>query len=100
MITEENISIILQILTVLGIIFAVYFYFRTPQEKSEVNDAVFDVKFNALEKLVVNLRDNHIHTLDEKLSKHISESQEVALRGAEKMGSIEAKLDMIINKRP
>lgn len=97
-ITEENISIIIQITTLIGIIFAVYLYFRKPQEKSEINDEVFKVQFDALEKTVINLRDNHIHTLDEKLSKHICESQDAALRSAEKMGAIEAKIDMLIKK--
>lgn len=99
MITEENISIVMQIATLLGVVFAVYLYFRKPQEKSEINDEVFRVQFDALEKTVINLRDNHIHTLDEKLSKHISESQDVALRSAETMGNIKAQLEFLINKK-
>jgi len=98
MITQENISIIVQISTLVGLIFSMYLYFRRPQEKSETNDAVFDVKFTALEKMVINLRDNHLHTIEEKLSRHISESQDVALRNAERMGAVEAKLDMLLKK--
>ena len=67
MITAENISIVIQISTLVGIIFAVYLYFRKPQEKGEMNDAVYAEKFSALEKTVVNLRDNHLHTLDLKI---------------------------------
>lgn len=89
----------MQAITILGVIFAVYLYFRKPQEKSEVNDAVFDVKFRALEDMVINLRDNHLHTLQSKLEAHISESQTAAIGSAEKMGRIEAKLDMLISKK-
>lgn len=109
MITEENISIALQVATVIGMIFAVYLYFRKPQEKSETNDAVFDEKLCNLSKntdekignlkdLVINLRDNHIHTLQSKLEDHIKESQDIAIKSAERQGEISAKLDMLIKK--
>lgn len=99
MFTSENIGLILQIATLLGIIFAIYSYFRKPQEQGEINDKVFDVKFDALEKTVINLRDNHIHSIAEKLDKHISESQDIALRSAERMGGIEAKIDILLSNK-
>lgn len=109
MITSENISILIQILTLGGIVFAIYTTFRRPQEKSEVNDAVFDekikslasstdTKIDTLKDIVVNLRDNHLHTVESKIDNHISESQTAALNSAKLMGSIEAKLDMLIKK--
>ena len=98
MITQENISIVLQVATLVGIVFAVYLYFRTPQEKGEINDRLFQERLDNMQDLFINLRDNHIHTLETKLDRHIEESQNVALKGAEKMGSIEAKLDMLLKK--
>ena len=95
---QEKISIVMQIITLIGIIFAVYLYFRKPQEKGEVTDAVFTEKFTSLDRELANLRDNHIHTLGTELRDHISESQTVALRGAEKMGSMEAKIDILLAK--
>lgn len=96
MFNQENLSTLLQVLTLIGIIFAVYLYFRKPQETSMENDIRADEKYNALRDIVINLRDNHFHTLEQKFDSHIKESQDVAIRGAEKMGSIEAKQDMIL----
>lgn len=93
MITEDNISIVIQIATLVGMIFAVYLYFRKPQEKGEVNDAVFDVKFEALEKMVANLRDNHIHTIESKLDLHIDNQNKSELTMAKTIGRIETLLD-------
>lgn len=109
MITAENISIAIQILTLGGIVFAIYNTFRKPQETSEINDAVFDEKIKSLsistetkidtvKELVINLRDNHLHTVENKIDKHISDSQDAALKSAERMGEITAKLDMLIKK--
>lgn len=72
---QQYITLIIQGATIIGIIFTVYLYFRKPQERSDIQDAVFDVKFNSLEKLVTNLRDNHLHTLETKLNTYIAEQQ-------------------------
>ena len=98
MITQENISLVIQLVTLLGIIFGVFTFFRKPTEDLETKDAVFNVRFDALEKLVVNLRDNHIHTLDEKIDKHIADQNISEREVANKLGGIEAKLDFLINK--
>ena len=94
-ISSENIYLII---AVASAVFAVFLFFRKPQEKGEVNDAVFDTKMSALKDLVINLRDNHLHTLECKLDKHIEENQRDAIKTAEINGRIEAKLDMIIKK--
>lgn len=99
---QEIISISIQIITLIGIIFAVFLYFKKPQERSEVNDAIFNERMTSYEKTTekaVQLALNHSHTVESKIDRHINESQEVALSVAGKMGSIEAKLDMLINKR-
>ncbi len=61
------------ILTAMGImggIFSVFLYFKNPQTASEKDQIRM---WSYLEKLnadLVNLRDNHIHTIDAKLDGH------------------------------
>lgn len=65
----------------IGIIFGIYHYFRNPQIKSEKFDILikqtvefvvkeFNLKLNNLEKAFVNLKDNHIHTIDIKIGEN------------------------------
>lgn len=68
---DFSLNTLIQICTLLGIIFGVYLYFRRPQEDTETRNAVFNERFNNLEGIVLNLRDNHIHTLQEKLEDHV-----------------------------
>lgn len=75
MITPENISILIQISTLVGILFGVYFYFRKPQERNEINDVLFGQELKFLKDMVINLRDNHIHSIEIKLDKHIDDNQ-------------------------
>lgn len=98
MITSENISLLIQIATLGGIVFGVFLFFRKPQEKSEVVDAVFQERFTQFDRELANLRDNHIHTIGVKLDDHIKESNFVSLANAEKMGRMEAKIDVLIGK--
>jgi flagellar basal body-associated protein FliL len=86
-------EIIYLVIAVGTTVFSVYLYFRKPQEKSEVNDAVFDVKFQTLEKLVTNLRDNHIHTIESKLDLHIENQNKSELTMAKTIGRIETILE-------
>jgi hypothetical protein len=85
-------------IAIVSAIFAVFLFFRRPQEQGEINDKVSDEKYIALKDIVINLRDNHIHTLDLKLDKHISDQTTNELNVAKQLGSIEAKLDMLIKK--
>ena len=55
-------------------LFAVYLYFRKPQEQSESNDRVFNIQLNNVEKTIQNLADNHVHTLEVKLDAHINDN--------------------------
>lgn len=98
MFTEENLSLILQLCSLGAVIFAVFLFFRRPQEKSEVVDAVFQERFNQFDRELANLRDNHVHTIGVKLDNHIADSNIVALVNAEKMGRMEAKIDILIKK--
>jgi len=109
MITEENISIVLQIATLIGIIFAVYLYFRKPQEESIINDKVFDQKFCGLsEKFdtrfqdmkdgVVKVLQNDLQEVKNGLRDHVSNQGIYERELAGKIGGIDAKLDSLIKK--
>ena len=80
MITNENIDLIVNIVTLIGVIFAVYLAFRKPQERSEITDAEMRKDIIALRVDLVNLRDNHVHTLDTKLDATNKSVQDLALQ--------------------
>lgn len=68
-----------------------FMYFNKPKEKSAIVDAVFSEKLNTLEKTMTNIRDNHLHTLDEKMNKHIEAQNQVnitLIRGVERLSTI------------
>ena len=82
MITAENISIVLQIATFIGIVFAVYLYFKKPQITSELNDAIFteqfknltdkfDDRFQDMKEGVIKLMQNDLHELKSDVREHI-----------------------------
>ena len=98
MITEENISLIIQIATLIGIGWAVYNSVRKPQEKGELIDAVFSERFTQFDRELANLRDNHIHTIDQKLSQHIEDQHKSEMNNIEKLSRLETKLDTLIRK--
>lgn len=98
MLTHETLDIIIQVLTLGGIVFAVWLAVRKPQEKSEVNDAVFNERFVALEKMVTNLKDNHIHSLDQKLDGHIASTQMFMLETTRTTSKIETLVEQLLKK--
>ena len=104
----ENLPLILQVINLLGILFAVYIYFRKPQEESKINDVQFDLKLKnfakeftdkigATDKVIANIRDNHIHTIESKLDTHIRDNQESNERNGKCLTAIETKLDLIMS---
>jgi len=95
MLTQENISIAIQIFTLFGIVFGVYFYLRRPQEKGEITDALFAERFTQFDRELANLRDNHIHTIETKLSKHIEDNNNSNIKTVENF----AKLFTLIEER-
>ena len=101
MITEENISLIIQIATLVGIIFGVYLYFRKPQEKSETTDAVFEERMSNYENTTeksIQLALNHSHTVETKIDSHIKESQAKGEADARWQGRIETLLENLSKK--
>ncbi len=81
------------ILDIIAVLFVVFLYFKKPQIKSEMFDAVFEEKFKNLNATVVNLRDNHIHTLDSKLDQHIKDNQIASEANIRQMTRIETLLE-------
>lgn len=56
-----------------GAIFGVFSYFRNPQIKLEKSEYGFGLQLKTLQSDLVNLRDNHIHTLETKIDNTNSE---------------------------
>jgi hypothetical protein len=80
MITNENIDLIVNIVTLIGVVFAVYLAVRKPQERSEITDAEMRKDIIALRVDLINLRDNHVHTLDTKLDVTNKAVQDLSLQ--------------------
>jgi hypothetical protein len=95
---ELDIPFIIQIFTLLGIIWAVYNGVSKPQQKGELTDAVFEERFTQFDKELANLRDNHIHTLDSKLSQHITDNANSNIETAKTLSRIETQIDMLLKK--
>lgn len=83
----QTLEIIQGFIIIFGAIFAAYLYFRTPQEKTELSAVAFNLRINQLaegQKMlsadVINLRDNHIHTLDIKMDITNKNMQDLALQ--------------------
>jgi hypothetical protein len=98
MITEDNISLIIQICTLVGIGWAVYNSVRKPQEKGELTDAVFSERFTQFDRELANLRDNHIHSLGLKLDSHVEAQTKNEMQVCEKLARIETKIEVLIQK--
>lgn len=97
-VTQETLTFIIGIGTILSLIFTYQNSIKKPQEKGAITDARFDEKFKALNDIVVNLRDNHIHTLDQKLDAHIKENHDYCLKQSEQYGRIEGLLEQLLKK--
>ena len=98
-IDQTTLTYIIGLGTVFSFIFTWYNSIRKPQERGEVNDACFNERLTSLRETVVNLRDNHLHTIEEKLDKHIAENQRDCIETAKQMSKIETLLEEIIRKK-
>ena len=63
-ITPSNITFGLGIIC---LIFTVYNYFRKPQIEADKIDTVLSLNVSNMQKDLINLRDNHIHTIEQKI---------------------------------
>ncbi len=101
----STLSFILGLLSLIGIIFGVYNYFKNPQEVADQNakllaqqvkltDETNQKKFEDITKRIseaMTLSQNHIHTIDTKLDKHIEATNLLSIQIA--------KLETTINER-
>ncbi len=97
-IDQSTLTYIIGLGTILSFIFTWYNSIRKPQKKGEIQDAVFETKLNELTKTVSSLRDNHIHTIEQKLDKHIKENQRDSIALTKQMTRIETLLEQVIKK--
>lgn len=97
-IDQTALTYIIGLGTVLSFLFTWYNSIRKPQERSEVNDACFNERLSSLRETVISLRDNHLHSIEEKLDKHIAENQRDSIKNAKQMAKIETLLKEIIRK--
>lgn len=98
MFNQANLSITIQVLTLLGIAWAIYNSLKRPQEKSEINDAIFDAKFLSLENMVKKIELNDLHEIRGMMNTHITNQSVYEREMAEKLGGILARLDILIKK--
>lgn len=84
-------EITISVCTIVGMIFAVFIYFRNPQVASDKNDALMNQSISQLQLDLTNLRDNHLHTLDTKIDSTIASVNTISIEVA--------KLGTIINER-
>ncbi|MDE2105249.1 MAG: hypothetical protein KGL39_48940 [Patescibacteria group bacterium] len=75
-----NPSNIMFAIGVIGAMFGVYHYFKNPQIKLDKNESLMQQQIVQFGKDLANLRDNHVHTLDEKLDATIKGMNELAIR--------------------
>lgn len=95
---QEKIAIITQIITLVGILFAVYLYFKKPQIKGEENDLVFNEKLKGLEKTMNEIKLNDLHELKGMFNTHITNQNVCEREVSDKLARVETKLDMLLKK--
>jgi hypothetical protein len=109
MFNQANLSITIQVLTLLGIAWAIYASLKKPQEESITNDKVFEEKFTALSARfdtrfqdmkdgVVKVMQNDLQEVKQGLKDHVTNQGIYERDMAEKYGRFDAKLDVLINK--
>jgi hypothetical protein len=75
----DIITIIDQIITFLGVVFIVFNYFKNPQIKLEKGESLMAMSISQLGKDLANLRDNHIHTIDQKIDGQAGDIKNLAI---------------------
>jgi hypothetical protein len=98
MLNQEIITYALGIVALLNVGAVLWASVKKPQEKSQLNDAIFEERFNSLNATVANLRDNHLHTLDSKLESHSRENQVFALETTKSLTRVETLLGELLKK--
>ena len=98
-IDQTTITYLIGIGTIVSMLFGWWNSIKKIQERSVLQDAIFNERFKSLEDIVINLRDNHLHSIEEKFDKHIAENQRDSIKNAKQMSRIETLLEEIIRKK-
>ena len=93
--TQDYISIGTQIITFIGVIFAIYLYFRNPQIKSEKTDIMLNQEIKQLTERVQLLINNDIHEIKGMLNKMSGEFTSVQVQ----LGKLETRLEERVPKK-
>lgn len=91
---EEHIAIIISVLSFIVILLG---FWDRIFKKGAKDRALID-QVNELGKTVVNLRDNHVHTLETKLDTHIQDNQIKAINDAKWQGEMTGKMELLLNR--
>lgn len=94
-IDQTTITYLIGIGTIVSMLFGWWNSIKKIQERSVLQDAIFNERFKSLEDIVINLRDNHLHGINERLEIHIKDNIDFSLKTTEKLARIEAKIDEI-----
>lgn len=64
----DQLSWIIGVVGLLGIVFTVYKYFRDPQIRTEKLDAVMELRLNNMEQSIQKMISNHLPHIDAKIN--------------------------------
>lgn len=98
-ITQEQLTFLIGILAVGGSLFGIMNYFRKPQEKNDITDAVFAQRFTEFDRELANIRDNHLHSIAVKLDLHIADNVKNNLDTAKTLERLETKLEERLSRK-
>lgn len=80
MTTTDIIQNVVNLLLILGVGFSVYKSWATPQKKNDENDIRLAERLEQVRNDLANLRDNHVHTLDIRITETNKAVQDLALQ--------------------
>jgi len=99
MISQDTITYALGIIALLNVVAMVWNSIKKPQVKSELNDAVFDVRFSSLEKLVTEMKLNDLHELKGLMNAHIVNQNTYEREMSDKYARLDENIKFLINKK-
>lgn len=64
----------------IGLVFTAINYFRNPQINLEKNEGLMSMSISQLQKDLANLRDNHVHSIDQKIDAQGASIRDLAIQ--------------------
>ena len=98
MLTQETLTYIIGISTLVTMGITLYNSLKTPQEKMETDAKVSDEKFKNLADSVDEMKNNHLAHINDKLDKHIEKQIESEKTIASNFTKTFTLLDIIMKK--